>query len=189
MHVVLVGAEFEENLAIRYLWGALEAAGHRVTHVVYNRRTELEAAARAIVASRAELCGLSMVFTARGREFADLATRARELGFGGHVVAGGPFAAFYAAELLRDVPALDSVALGEGESILCELASKLDEVETVPGCCPGRRARAPLISTSACRCRTSCRRAAAATRVPFAPLRLGTSCAAARASACDRSSR
>ena len=133
MHVVLVGAEFEENLAIRYLWGALEAAGHRVTHVVFNRRTDLERAAAAVARSGAAVAGLSMVFTARGREFAALAKRARELGFAGHMVAGGHFAAFYAEELLRDVPAIDSVALGEGEVILCELVGKLAYLGAVDG--------------------------------------------------------
>lgn len=133
MHVALVGAEFEENLAIRYLWGALEAEGHRVTQVVFNGRAELELAAQELASSGAEVAGFSMVFTSRGREFAALAQRVRELGFAGHIVAGGHFAGFYADELLRDVPAIDSVALGEGESILCKLVAMLDDLSTVQG--------------------------------------------------------
>jgi anaerobic magnesium-protoporphyrin IX monomethyl ester cyclase len=149
MHVALVGAEFEENLAVRYLWGALEAAGHRVTQVVFNRSADLERAARAIADSGAELAGLSMVFTARGREFAELARRARELGFGGHLVAGGHFAGFYAEQLLRDVPALDSVALGEGENILCALVGKLDELGAVEGLVWRRRADGQIVRNHA----------------------------------------
>jgi hypothetical protein len=57
MRVALVGAEFEENLAVRYLWGALEAAGQRVTQVVFNDVDETEAAARALAESGAELAG------------------------------------------------------------------------------------------------------------------------------------
>ena len=149
MHVVLVGAEFEENLAVRYLWGALEAADHQVTQVVFNRGKDLERAAHDIVASGAAVAGLSMVFTARGREFAALATRVRELGFRGHLVAGGHFAGFYAEELLRDVGALDSVALGEGENILCELVSKLDDLGAIEGLVWRRGAGAEIVRNHA----------------------------------------
>ena len=133
MRVMLVGAEFEENLAVRYLRGALEEAGHSVSMVVFNSREDLESAALEVVASRAELVGLSMVFTRRADEFADLATRCRELGFAGHVTAGGHFAAFNAESLLDEVAAIDSVVIGEGEAILCDLASSLDELGDIRG--------------------------------------------------------
>ena len=133
MHVALIGAELEENLAVRYLWGALERAGHRVTFIVFNEPGELEFCARALVASGAELAGLSMVFTARADEFAALASRARELGYRGHLVAGGHFAAFHAEELLADVAALDSVACGEGEELIVALAAQLDDLAEVAG--------------------------------------------------------
>ena len=125
MRVALVAAELEENLAVRYLWAALEEAGHEVVPVVFNAEVDTERAALEVAASRADLCGLSMVFTYRARQFAALAARARQLGYTGHVVAGGHFAAFHAAELLRDVAAVDSVAIGEGEAILCDLAASL----------------------------------------------------------------
>ena len=133
MHVALVGAEFEENLAVRYLWGALEAAGHRVTNVVFNEADEVERAAREVASSGADLAGLSMVFTYRAREFARVAARARELGYTGHIIAGGHFAAMNAEALLTDQPAFDSVALGEGEEILCDLASHLHDLGRVRG--------------------------------------------------------
>lgn len=134
MEIALIGAELEENLAVRYLRGALEAAGHRVRQIVFNGPDELERAARDLAASRARLAGLSMVFTYRAREFARLATRARELGYPGHLVAGGHFASFHAERLLADVPALDSVGIGEGEALLCALASALgDDLAAVPG--------------------------------------------------------
>src|SRR5512144_1778228 len=110
MKIVLVGAEFEENLAVRYLRGALERAGHDVTQVVFNEASDTEKAARCIVDSGAPLTGMSMVFTHRARQFARLAERARELGYRGHIVAGGHFAAFHPLELLGDVAAIDSVA-------------------------------------------------------------------------------
>ncbi len=133
MHVVLVGAEFEENLAVRYLRGALEHAGHRVTTVVFNGADEVEEAARQIVASGAPLVGFSMVFTYRAREFARLAVRVRELGFPGHLIAGGHFAAMHPDQLLNDVRAFDSVACGEGEPILCDLVHVLPDPSSVAG--------------------------------------------------------
>src|SRR5690349_19425967 len=100
--VVLVGAELEENLALRYLRGALEAEGFRVDQVVFDGEDDLERAAERIAASRARIAGFSMVFTHRSAEFARLVTRCRELGFRGLTVAGGHFAAFHAEPLLRD---------------------------------------------------------------------------------------
>ncbi len=129
MHIVLVGAELEENLAIRSLQAAVEQAGHAVDVVAFDHRRQLEVAARRVAESGAKLVGLSMVFTARAREFAELAQRVRALGFAGRVVAGGHFAAFHAEQLLRDVPALDCIAVGEGELILGQLATNTDLAE------------------------------------------------------------
>lgn len=133
MHITLVGAEFEENLAVRYLQGALERAGHRVTSIVFNEPEETERVARRIVESKSDVTGLSMVFTYRAREFATLAARARELGYRGHIVAGGHFAALHAHDLLADEPAIDSVARGEGEAILLSMSSNLDKLDRVDG--------------------------------------------------------
>jgi radical SAM superfamily enzyme YgiQ (UPF0313 family) len=133
MRIAVVGAEFEENLAIRYIRGALEQAGHQVVQIVFNQEAELERAAAELAGSQADVAGMSMVFTYRAREFARLALRARELGFSGHMVAGGHFAAFNAERLLSDVPAFDSVGVGEGEGIVCDLAAHLGDLAAVPG--------------------------------------------------------
>ncbi len=133
MRIALVGAELEENLAVRYIRGALQAAGHDSVQVAFNEAAETERAAREIAGSGAELAGFSMVFTYRAREFARLAERARELGFRGHMTAGGHFAAFNAEALLRDVPAFDSVVCGEGEEIMCELARSRADLSRVKG--------------------------------------------------------
>jgi len=133
MRIALVGAEFEENLAVRYLRGALEAAGHEVVQIVYNGIDELERAARELAAADAPLAGLSMVFTHRARQFATLARRVRDLGWRGHLTAGGHFAAFNAELLLRDVSAFDSIVRGEGEGPLVRLAAQLDDPGAVEG--------------------------------------------------------
>ncbi|HOX08583.1 MAG TPA: radical SAM protein [Planctomycetota bacterium] len=133
MRIALIGAEVEENLAVAYIRGALESAGHLVRQVPFNAPEDAEGVARELAASGAELAGMSMVFTRRARQFADLAARARELGFSGHIIAGGHFAAFNAEQILRDIPAIDSVGVGEGEGLMCRLAADLPRLETVPG--------------------------------------------------------
>jgi anaerobic magnesium-protoporphyrin IX monomethyl ester cyclase len=133
MKITLIGAECEENLAIRYIRASLEAKGHQVTQIVFNSIGDLESAAQQIANSQSELAGMSMVFTYRAREFARLAARSRELGFRGHLTAGGHFAAFNCRELLRDVPAFDSIAIGEGEDLMCHLAENLGDLSRVPG--------------------------------------------------------
>ncbi|MBI5500265.1 MAG: B12-binding domain-containing radical SAM protein [Deltaproteobacteria bacterium] len=133
MRIALVGAEFEENLAIRYIRGALEADGHEVVQIVFNDPGALEPAARRLAESGAELAGFSLVFTRRARQFAALARRARELGFRGHLTAGGHFATFNAEALLGEVDAFDSVVCGEGELPMRRLARGLERLDDVRG--------------------------------------------------------
>lgn len=133
MHIALVGPELEENLSLRYLRGALEAEGHVVTQVDFEAPRNVERCARRLVDSGAAIAGFSMVFTRRAEEFAALITRCRALGFRGMTLAGGHFAAFHPEQLLRDVPALDVIAIGEGEWILCELARDPSRVPDIRG--------------------------------------------------------
>ena len=133
MRIALVGAEFEENLAVRYIRGTLEAAGHEVVQIVFNEPADVERAARELAESAVPLCGMSLVFTYRARQFAMLAQRAREAGFRGHLTAGGHFAAFNAEWLLERLPAFDSVVCGEGERPMLQLAERLEGLAEVEG--------------------------------------------------------
>ena len=133
MHIALVGAECEENLALRYIRATLEHSGHAVTQIPFNTVADTESAARTLATTGAPLAGFSMVFTYRAREFAALAQRARALGYRGHLVAGGHFAAFNPDALLHDVPAFDSVAIGEGEELMGHLAGNLASLDAVRG--------------------------------------------------------
>jgi len=133
MKIALIAAEFEENLAIRYLWSAAKAYGHEVVFVPFNEMAELEVAAAAIARSGADLAAYSMVFTARALEFCRLAEQARRLGFKGYSLAGGHFATFHADELLRTCLAFDAVGCGEGETLLVRLAEHLADPSLIPG--------------------------------------------------------
>ena len=60
-----------------------------------------------------------------------VATRAQELGYKGHIVAGGHFTVFNAQAILRNVPAIDSIWRGEGAQLMCDLADSLENLSTV----------------------------------------------------------
>lgn len=135
MDVALIGAELEENLAIRYIASSLEACGHNVDIVPFNSEQDTESAVRQTLAFEPQIVGLSMIFTSRGREFCQLATRIREAGFRGHLIAGGPFASFNCEFLVTKFQDFNSVALGEGEELMCCLAENLEHLDRVPGLC------------------------------------------------------
>ena len=135
MKVALIGAELEENLGVRYIASSLESRGHTVAIVPFNSEQDTESAIRQSLAFGPQIAGLSMIFTSRGREFCRFAERLREAGYDGHIIAGGPFASFNCERLVTEFPAFDSVALGEGEEIMCDLAAHLDSLDRVPGLC------------------------------------------------------
>jgi radical SAM superfamily enzyme YgiQ (UPF0313 family) len=135
MNIALIGAELEENLALRYIASSLEACGHAVDIVPFNFEQDMEAAVREALAFQPQIVGLSMIFSARGLEFCRLAKRLREAGFRGHLIAGGPFASFNCERIVNQYPEFSSVALGEGEELMCRLTEHLDHPECVPGLC------------------------------------------------------
>src|SRR5579864_9216180 len=135
MKVALVGAELEENLGLRYMASALESRGHEAEIVPFNTQCDISQVVQQVVNYRPDITGLSMVFTGRGREFCDLAGALREGGYDGHLIAGGHFASLNCQQLLKDFPAFDSVGLGEGEELICNLAEHLQDVSGVSGLC------------------------------------------------------
>lgn len=135
MKIVLVGAELEENLGLNYMVSALTRHGHSAVIVPFNESGELQRTVDEILAEKPDIVGLSMVFTSRAREFCNLASQLRSAGFGGHLTCGGHFAAFNCQRLLSDFPSFDSVALGEGEELICLLTEHLDDLSGIDGFC------------------------------------------------------
>lgn len=135
MKVALVGAELEENLGLRYMASGLECRGHEVEIVPFSTEHDIPHVVKQVIAFAPQITGLSMVFTGRAREFCRLAQALRDGGYRGHVIAGGHFASFNCERLLHNFPAFDSVALGEGEELICRLADHLDDLSRIPGLC------------------------------------------------------
>ena len=149
MNIALVGAELEENLGLRYIAAALEREGHRVTIVAFNSAGDTASVVQQLLDLCPDIVGLSMVFTGRAREFCDFAQALRNAGWRGHLIAGGHFASFNSERLLKEFPAFDSIAISEGEEIMCALATHLQDLEQVPGIC--HRRRDGCVTTNVCK--------------------------------------
>ncbi len=139
MKVALIGTELEENLGLRYMAAALEQSGHQVSIIPFNSEGDLEQTVSQTISFGPDIAGLSMVFTSRAREFCKLAEALRDKSFTGHIISGGHFAALNYRQLLEDFPAFDSIGLGEGEEIICQLADQLSHFHEVAGICYRKR--------------------------------------------------
>ncbi len=135
MRISLIGAELEENLGLRYMAAALEKRGHDVDIVLFAAASEIPDVVQRVLTFAPAIAGLSMVFTGRGREFCSLAGALRQGGYHGHVIGGGHFASLNCERILQDFPAFDSIALGEGEELMCALADNLSDLRRVSGLC------------------------------------------------------
>ncbi|MFQ5678749.1 MAG: B12-binding domain-containing radical SAM protein [Gemmatimonadota bacterium] len=131
--VALVGAEFEENLSLRYLSSAVAREGFDSLLLPFNEEGDAAAICEAVRRHAPLLVGISVPFQTRAAELLGLAGRLREKGYEGHVCAGGHFATFEYENLLRDFPAVDSVVRHEGEATLREMCVRLSRREEVAG--------------------------------------------------------
>jgi radical SAM superfamily enzyme YgiQ (UPF0313 family) len=125
MRLVLVGADYEENLGMCMIAAAAETAGHRVVVVPFDHAAGCAEAVAAILARRPDVVGLAAQFQHRGADYLALARELRHAGFRGHLTAGGQFATMAAAPLLAGRYGIDSVVLYEGENTIVELLDAL----------------------------------------------------------------
>jgi hypothetical protein len=136
--IALVGPEIEENLSLRYLASSLARTGYYSEIVPFSGEHEFESALCAIVdaAVPPALVGLSLAFQWKAPDTLAFAMELRARGYAGHITAGGHFATFACAELLRDFGELDSIVRQEGEETLVSLVRALDEARSltkIPG--------------------------------------------------------
>ena len=132
MHLVLVGADYEENLGMCMIAAAAEGAGHRTSVVPFGGGGRDEVVLD-ILALRPDVVGLAAQFQHRGLDFLGLACDLRRAGFRGHVTAGGQFATMAAASILAGGFGVDSVVLYEGESTIVELLDALAARQELAG--------------------------------------------------------
>ena len=143
MHVVLVGADFEENLALCSLSASAEAAGHRAEIVAFDDESQIDALADRIARAAPDVVGLSVQFQHRSSEFLRLAMRLRAKGYAGHVTCGGQFPTMAWEQVLTKQTPFDSVAIGDGERTLVDLLDALAHQRSV-GDVAGLALPAPL---------------------------------------------
>ena len=154
MRVVLLGADFEENLGVGMIAATALARGHRVRVEPFNSLERTPAIAASIARDAPDVVGLSMQFQHRAHEFLSLAAALRDLGFAGHITCGGQFPTL-AWEQVLERGDVDSVVLYDGEAAFGELLDALDAHAPVdrvagiavrgPGNVPRRTAERPLV--------------------------------------------
>ncbi|HOS44816.1 MAG TPA: cobalamin B12-binding domain-containing protein, partial [Armatimonadota bacterium] len=113
--VLFIGAEDEENLAIRSLAAFVRAAGIRAKIAPFCRTAQTDGVLRAAARLRPHVIAVSMPFQSLASDFFRLIARLREAGYRGHVVVGGHFPTFEYARILETQPGIDSVMRFEGE--------------------------------------------------------------------------
>ena len=121
MRLVLVGADFEENLGMCMIAAAAESAGHHTSVVPFQNAEERALTVERILSARPDVVGLAAQFQHRGMDYLGLACDLRRAGFRGHITAGGQFATMAHAPMLSGRYGVDSVVLYEGEGTITEL--------------------------------------------------------------------
>jgi radical SAM superfamily enzyme YgiQ (UPF0313 family) len=120
---LLVGFQDQDNLGLRYLMSAANAAGHQATVVTYQSDPEpLLARIRELDPA---LVGFSLIFQYMAPDFGRVVAALRSAGVSAHITMGGHYPSFDYAEVLERIPGLDSVVRYEGEITLCEILNCL----------------------------------------------------------------
>jgi len=123
--VLLVGYEDQDNLGIRYLSSTLLARGHHTRIIAFG--DDPVPLLRVIDEEQPDVVGFSLIFQYMVPQFGAVLRALRDAGVTAHFTIGGHYASFEPAELLRQIPELDSVVRFEGEETLAEIVSKLDD--------------------------------------------------------------
>jgi radical SAM superfamily enzyme YgiQ (UPF0313 family) len=131
--VVLIGAEIEENLSIRYLAASLESGGFSVSIIPFNSGEEAGAVVERVCETTPVAVGISVPFQLRAQELLRLAAVLRSANYRGHISVGGHFATFEFANILRDFAGIDSVVRHEGEATFREVCECLRDGKPVEG--------------------------------------------------------
>jgi len=122
--ILLVGAEDEENLAIRYLGAELQKLGHVVKIIPYSNYNEFQGVLKEFEEFNPDIVAVSMAFQSLATMFLDLIQKIKEIKPEVHVTVGGHFPTFEFEKLLKSYD-IDSVIRFEGEIPLVKLVNAI----------------------------------------------------------------
>lgn len=129
--VLLVGAEDEENLAIRYLAAVVEEEGNATEIVACSRRSDFRNVLNAVEKTKPELIAVSLAFQSLTPMYFDLIKEIRAKGYNGHLTVGGHFATFEFKKILETQQGIDSVIRFEGETPIVALVDALQKKQSL----------------------------------------------------------
>jgi radical SAM superfamily enzyme YgiQ (UPF0313 family) len=133
--ILLIGAEDEENLAIRSIGAYCVAQGHCAKIAGCSAREHFGAVVRTVKEFRPNLIAVSLAFQRLAELYFDLIAAIRRNGYRGHIIVGGHFPTFEYEPLLAANPGIDSVGRFEGERTVAALAGAIvhnESFDTVP---------------------------------------------------------
>jgi radical SAM superfamily enzyme YgiQ (UPF0313 family) len=114
---VLIGAEDEENLAIRYLGAVLKSDGHEVLIQSYTKKTRPREVLKIIKKFHPHLVAISMAFQSLALSYLELGESIKNITPDLHLTVGGHFPTFE-YEKLMEYSFIDSIIRFEGEKSL-----------------------------------------------------------------------
>jgi radical SAM superfamily enzyme YgiQ (UPF0313 family) len=131
---IIIGAEDEENLAIRYLGAELNKNGHEVRIVSCSGYHDIPLVLNELKKFNPEMVAISMAFQSLAVMFLELAQKIKEVNPDVHLTVGGHFPTFEYQNLLKQYT-IDSVIRFEGEkpiNILLESLINNKKLNNIP---------------------------------------------------------
>ena len=120
--VLLIGAEDEENLAIRSLSAYLRRHGHTACLAGFTHPGDADGVVKLIRRFSPDIVAVSAAFQCKADAIFTMLQRLRDGGYRGHIVVGGHFPTFEYRRILETQAAIDSVLRYEGEHGILQLA-------------------------------------------------------------------
>jgi anaerobic magnesium-protoporphyrin IX monomethyl ester cyclase len=122
--ILLVGAEDEENLAIRYLGAELQEKGHNARIAPCSNNNDISGVLKELKSFHPDLVAVSMAFQSLAPMFLELIYKINQTNPDIHVTVGGHFPTFEFEKLL-EYETIDSVIRFEGEIPISKLINAL----------------------------------------------------------------
>ncbi len=123
--VLLIGAEDEENLAIRYLGSVLMSEGYQIKISPCSRISQINQVLEDVRDFNPDLIGVSIAFQSLAKMFFQLIREIRKTTPQVHITVGGHFPTFEYENILKNVPEIDSVVRFEGERAILALTESV----------------------------------------------------------------